>query len=222
MTNEQLIDTLTSAILQKSVDAQLFIVGISGLDASGKSQTATLLAKQLRDKGKNILSLSGDSFQFPRAYKEDFQEETWAQQHMLRTINFAKMKTELLEPLQTLPASLPIDIIDYDTKEQVRTAIPLEYPLIVILESIYLFSRELAVYFNYKIFLDISVEESLKRAKARPRDLELYGGETGVEKKYTAKNFPGYLEFDRLENPKQYADVVIDNTDWQNPSIRSD
>lgn len=222
MTDDQLIDTLTATILQKSADTQLFIVGISGLDASGKSQVTATITNQLKNQGKNVLSLSGDSFQFPRAYKEDFQEETWAQQHMHRTINFAKMKTELLEPLQTLPTSLPLDVVDYDTKEQIRTDVSLQYPLIVVLESIYLFSQELSRYFNYKIFLDISVEESLKRAKTRPRDLELYGGETGVEKKYTTKNFPGYLEFDRLENPKQYADIVVDNTDWQNPVISSD
>jgi uridine kinase len=222
MTTNQLTEKLVADIEKKSDGRSLFIVGVSGLDASGKSQIADSLSRKLSEKGKNILSMSGDSFQFPREYKEDFQEKDWATQHMRRTINFQKMIDELLQPLQALPDTLQLDIVDYDTKEKVKTAIPLQYPLIVIIESIYLFSRRIMPYLNYKIFLDISIEEALTRATLRKRDLELYGSVQGIERKYKQKNFPGYLEFGLLEDPKSHADVLIDNNDWKNPVIIKD
>jgi uridine kinase len=95
----------------------------------------------------------------------------------------------------------------------------LTYPLIVIIESIYLFQKSIIPYLNYKIFLDISINEALKRAQSRKRDLNLYNGSTGVEKKYSMKNFPGYIQFEKEEDPKQYADVIIDNNNWKNPVV---
>lgn len=219
MTTHQLTEKLVADIEKKSDDHSLFIVAISGLDASGKSQIAEVLARKLEDRKKNVLSVSGDSFQFPREYKEDFQEKDWTTQHIRRTINFEKMTTELFQPLQALPNTLQLDIVNYDTKEKVKTAVSLQYPLILIVESIYLFSHKMMPYFDYKIFLDISIAEALKRATLRKRDLELYGSADGIQQKYETKNFPGYLEFDKQENPKSLSDVVIDNNDWQNPVI---
>lgn len=218
----KLIEKLVADIEKKSSEQSLFIVGVSGLDASGKSQIAEILSKKLKERGKNILSVSGDSFQFSREYKEDLHEKDWATQHMKRTINFEKMVSEFLQPLQSFPNELQLDIVNYDTKEKVKTTISLRYPLIVVIESIYLFSRTLTPYFDYKIFLDISIEEALKRATSRKRDLELYGSAYGIEQKYKTKNFPGYFQFDHQENPKGHADVIIDNNDWQNPAIIKD
>lgn len=218
-TPQSLQSFLLAEILKKQDQKELFVVGISGLDASGKSQVAQSLTQELIVKGENILSLSGDSFQYPREYKEDFQEETWALQHIRRTINFDKMRKDFLIPLKQQPESISIDVVDYDTKEHVQKRVELHYPLIVIIESIYLFQKSLIEFFDYTIFLNITPEESLKRAQSRPRDLELYGSLEGIEKKYTTKNYPGYELFDQQENPKQYANVVIDNNDWKRPIL---
>jgi uridine kinase len=218
-TSQSLQNFLLEEILRKAELKKLFIVGISGLDASGKSQIAQTLTTELEKKGKSILSISGDSFQYPRGYKEDFQEETWAIQHIRRTINFEKMRNDFLIPLKQEPKSILIDIVNYDSKERVQKKIKLNYPLIVIIESIYLFQKSLIEFFDYTIFLDITPEESLNRVQSRPRDLELYGSLEGIEKKYTTKNYPGYQLFNQQENPKQYANVIIDNNDWEHPTL---
>jgi len=101
----------------------------------------------------------------------------------------------------------------------IEQEISLTYPLVVIVESIYLLQKNIVPYLDYKIFLEISIDEALKRAQARQRDLDLYGGKAGVEKKYSTKNFPGYLQFEKLENPKQYADIIVDNNNWQQPVL---
>ncbi len=219
MTTTQLITKLVATIQEKSRGRQLFVVGITGLDASGKSKVAQLLSDYLTSQQISVLAVSGDSFQYPREYKENLQEKDWPTQHIKRTINFDKMIGEFFEPLQDLPKILPLNIIDYDTKEMIEQEISLTYPLVVIVESIYLLQKNIVPYLDYKIFLDISIDEALKRAQARQRDLDLYSGKAGVEKKYSTKNFPGYLQFEKQEHPKQYADMIVDNNDWQQPVI---
>lgn len=219
MKTDQFIEFLVEKINQQSHGRQLFIVGVSGLDASGKSQIAKLLSNHLASKKINILTVSGDSFQYPRGYKENLQEQDWATQHIKRTINFDKLIQEFLKPLQNFPKTLSLNIVDYDTKETIQKNVSLTYPLIVIIESIYLFQKNIVPYLNYKIFLDISINEALKRAQSRQRDLDLYGGIEGIEKKYSTKNFPGYIQFEKQENPKQFADIIVDNNDWKNPVI---
>lgn len=217
----QVIDKLSIEIQEKSQGLELFVVGISGLDASGKTQVAKLLSGQLVSNGVNVLTVSGDSFQYPREYKENLQETDWATQHIKRTINFEKMTQEFLVRLQQLPNNLSLDVVDYDTKEVIQKNITLSYPLVVIIESIYLFQKTLIPFIQYKIFLAISIPESLKRAQSRQRDLDLYGGPEGVKKKYSLKNYPGFIQFEKQENPKQYADTIIDNNDWENPVVSS-
>ena len=219
MTTAQLIKKLVATIQEKARGHQLFVVGVTGLDASGKSQIAKLLSDRLVVKKKNVLAVSGDSFQYPREYKEDLREQDWATQHIKRTINFDKIIEEFFKPLQSLPKTLPLHIIDYDTRKIIEQEISLTYPLVVIVESIYLLQKNIVPYLDYKIFLEISIDEALKRAQARQRDLDLYGGKAGVEKKYSTKNFPGYLQFEKLENPKQYADIIVDNNNWQQPVL---
>ena len=41
------------------------------------------------------------------------------------------------------------------------------------------------------------------------------------KKKYSKKNFPGYLLYQQVENPKQSADLVIDANNWEQLVIKS-
>ncbi len=217
--NEILVNKLADKISVLSKNKAIFIVGITGLDASGKSKLGGAISDKLLEAGRNVFSISGDSFQFPRDYKENFVEKTWAIQHIKRTIDFKGMVERFLKPILKKPASIKIDGINYDSGEKIESNVPLKYPLIVVIESIYLFQPSILRYIDYKIFLDINVDKALSRAKLRSRDLELYGDAKGIEKKYSKKNFAGYVFFDKTVQPKQYADVIIDNNDWKNPKV---
>ncbi|MFZ2975887.1 MAG: hypothetical protein WA055_04670 [Candidatus Moraniibacteriota bacterium] len=221
LTHDELVSSLTKRISILSKNKAIFIVGITGIDASGKSKLSENISEKLINDGKNVLTVSGDSFQFPREYKENFIEKTWAIQHVKRTINFQSMTDKFLAPISQKPESIILDAINYDSGEKISKIVPLKYPLIVVVESIYLFQEPMLKYLDYKIFLEIDQATALLRAKTRPRDLLLYGDEDGIEKKYTKKNFSGYLFFDKIVQPKQYADVIINNNDWENPEIVS-
>jgi uridine kinase len=219
MNNKELVSKLVQKIEILSKNESIFIVGITGLDASGKSNLSKAISSALINLNKNVLTISGDFFQFPREYKENFSEKTWALQHIKRTINFKEMVEKFLKPISGKPNNIKIDGVDYDFGQRIQKDIPLHYPLIIVLESIYLFQPSIVKYLNYKVFIDITEEEALSRAKKRTRDLELYGDEMGIEKKYVNKNFAGYSFFDKTVKPKQYSDIIIDNNEWEKPKV---
>lgn len=219
LTDKTLVEELVNIIDNKSKGHKLFIVGISGLDASGKSTISRLVDEKLREQSCNSIFISGDSFQFPKEYKNDLVEDSWALQHIKRTVNFDSMINDFLKPLQTYPETLNLKMIDYDTGENVDKEIELKYPLVVVLESIYLFQPDLLDYIDYKVYLDISTKVALERAKERPRDLFLYKDEKGIEEKYSKKNFAGNALFMEKYNPIKIADIVIDNNEWRSPSL---
>jgi len=80
---------------------------------------------------------------------------------------------------------------------------------IIILEGVFLFRREFAPYINYKVFLEISPEESKKRAAQRDNPETV--------NKYDAKYLPAQLKYLTEYPPAHTADIIIDNTEWEYP-----
>lgn len=66
--NEILVNKLADKISVLSKNKAIFIVGITELDASGKSKLGGAISDKLLEAGRNVFSISGDSFQFPRDY----------------------------------------------------------------------------------------------------------------------------------------------------------
>jgi uridine kinase len=82
---------------------------------------------------------------------------------------------------------------------------------IAVLEGVFLFREELSPFTDYKIFLEISFEECLRRAQARD-SREIYS-------KYAEKYIPAQKKYLAAFPPEKNADMIIDNSDWQNPRI---
>lgn len=219
LTNNQLVKHLSKTILKKSINKLITIIGISGLDASGKSQLSKKLLNNLNSSGHSTLLFSGDSFPFPPEIKNNYSGRDWGKHHMNKTINFDLMVTNLLKPLKKLENTITLSILDFDNGIESTKTYNINYPVIILIESIYLFQPKIIEYLDLKIYLDITLDESLKRATSRSRDIRLYGSEKGVIEKYTNKNFEGHLLFEKTYEPRRSADIVIDNNHWQNPTI---
>jgi hypothetical protein len=75
--------------------------------------------------------------------------------------------------------------------------------------------KELAPYIAYKVFLNIPMKESRRRAALR--DVPIFGEE--ILRSYDEKYLPvqtGYLE---EYPPLDIADMIIDNNNWEYPVI---
>jgi uridine kinase len=221
MNSTDFINKITKGIILSSQKTDVFVVGISGLDASGKSTIAHEITQSLQEKLEKytIFSISWDMFQFSREYKNDLREENWAIQHYKRTIDFKSMRETFFEKIKFWESIIHLEIVNYDKQTKESREIVIKYPLIVIVESIYLFRKELIPYIDLRIWLDITIETALKRAKNRERDRLLYGDDVWIEKKYREKNFEWYGYHLKNDDPKSYAQVVIDANDFGNYSL---
>ncbi len=94
-----LLKRIIQNILQVSTWKDIFLVGLSWLDASGKSYLGKEIYKEIDKLWKNVYYISGDSFHFDMNISNTLVEENWAKQHMNYSINFEKLRNDFLLPL---------------------------------------------------------------------------------------------------------------------------
>ena len=80
----------------------------------------------------------------------------------------------------------------------------------MLLEGVLLLRPPVADYLDYKVFLDVSVNEI--RWRGRLRDAPRFGA--GIMEKYETRYIPVYEKHLREDEPKKKADLVVDNNDF--------
>lgn len=109
-------------------------------------------------------------------------------------------------------------IFDFTTDAPVESeSIHSPGDFILIFEGVFLFRPELLEYWDVKIFVDISFEESLRRALAR--DGKLFGGIEKIKERYTRRYIPGQKLYLELCHPISLADIVVHNEELANPVL---
>jgi HAD superfamily hydrolase (TIGR01549 family) len=189
-----------------------FVVGINGIDGSGKTEFAEALEKFLIDRNYQTQAIHLDDFHNPKAIRYAGKDQ--ADNYYNRSFNINLIIEKLLKPLrQKNSFSVQMTLLDWLTdKYDIEREFSFNPETIVIFEGAFLFRKELAPHINYKIFLDITFEESKKRAKDRDP-------EAAIEK-YDIKYLPAQAKYLKECPPGDTADMVIDNTDWEYPCIK--
>src|ERR1700746_3756055 len=92
---------IVSAILQRqkelSADRSL-LVGISGVDASGKSTIASVLVEELKKRGLNAVSIGLDAWHNPPETR--FNEENPAEHFYWHAFRFRELFEQVINPLR--------------------------------------------------------------------------------------------------------------------------
>ncbi|HUT67969.1 MAG TPA: HAD hydrolase-like protein [Dehalococcoidales bacterium] len=195
----------------KSGDRPL-VVGITGIDSSGKTMFTTALASYLVARGRKVQMINLDDFQNPRAVR--YAGEDQADNYYHRSFNIGTITEHLLVPIHRRGEhSVTLTLLDLSTdRYDITRKFSFDRDTIVLFEGVFLFRKKLAPYIDYKIFLDISFEESKKRAAARdPED---------VFNKYDTKYLPAQKIYLKEYPPAKTSDIVIDNANWEYPRIK--
>ena len=191
------------------------VIGINGVDTSGKTIFSENMQKYLVARGKKASVLHLDDFHNPAGIRNAGPNEIDA--YIQNAFDIKKLIDELLKPLksgQSINKTLECLDLNTDTFSS-RRHYEIDKNTYVILEGVLLYREPLSGYIDYKVFLDIGFDEVLRRAEVR--DVPQYG--PAFLNKYREKYIPiqqWYLEFCL---PKSKSDLVIDNRNYSDPRI---
>jgi phosphoglycolate phosphatase len=188
-----------------------FIVGINGIDASGKTLFTEGLGRFLSGKEYPVQVIHIDDFHNPQKIR--YAGENAANNYFNLSFNIDKVIDELLIPIHKKGSlSTELTVLDLDTDSyRNKRSYSISPETIVLLEGAFLFRKEISPYVNYYVYLDMSFEECLKRGLER-------GGE---EERYQIKYIPAQKKYLAAYPPSEHADIIIDNSNWEYPVITS-
>ena len=194
------------------------IVGISGTYTSGKTSLTKGFADYLTAKGYKIYTVCCDDFHNPLpTIKWTDEADSEINAFCNEAFNDKKLIDEVLLPLRR-DGELHADIacLDWTAGDYVRQVrFDIDSDTIVLLEGVLLFREPLIEYTDYRIFVDITFDEMLRRG--RIRDVPKFG--EAILELYRTRYIPVYKKHLENDNPKSKADLVIDNNDYGNPRV---
>lgn len=218
MKRDDLIKRIAQAIVQTQKNSPT-LVGIDGVDGSGKTTFAKELVEELQKSGRQIIFVSIDHFHNPENVRYARGRDS-AEGYYRDSFNNDAIKAVLLDPLKSGDRHYKTGVFDYatdtelDLPEQVA-----DEDAIVIMEGIFLLRPELVEYWDLKVLLDVDFETTLERVQARKKDQEHLGDAAAIVQKYKDRYIPGQQLYFEEAQPRQQADFVIDNRDFENPEI---
>lgn len=218
MTRNELLQFLAKRILgiQKGTPV---LIGIDGVDASGKTTLADQLGEYLSGSCRDIIRVSIDGFHNPAKVRYQKGNDS-PEGYYYHSFNHEAIAKVLLDPLSAGRLEYKSAIFDYRTdSEVVLPAQKATNDSILLMEGIFLFRPELIKYWDLKIFLDVDFKFTLQRAIKRVAEREHIGSDQEIIERYNTRYIPGQKLYFQEVSPKDKADIVIDNSEFENPKI---
>lgn len=208
------MDQVVERLLARKRPGQPLLVGISGIDASGKTRFSAELATALQEIGLPAQVVHLDDYHLPRAVRSSCEASPPACYYR-HTFDWPRL-TELLSRMQRGSMRCRQTVLDLvsDRYDQEREyAVDLD--TMVLVEGVFLFQPGLLPDWDFRVWLEVSRESSLRRVVERDR--HLFGSPDQIMERYLSKYLPGQ-ELHRLEcRPAEQADLVLQNDDPLQP-----
>lgn len=217
MKQQELIKYLSEVILNSKRHHPLR-VGIDGVDASGKTTLADSLADYLKSKNIDVIRASIDGFHNPKSIRyqkgrnshEGYYRDSFSNQAIIEN---------LLAPLGE-NGNLKYRKAIFDFKTDSEVVLPIETAnkdSVLIMDGVFLFRPELINYWDIKVFIEADFKITV--ARATKRDGYYLGSEQEILDKYNQRYVPGQQLYFQEAKPQEIADIVIENSDFENPII---
>jgi phosphoglycolate phosphatase len=205
-------EMISQEIDRRKPQGRPFVVGINGIDGSGKTVFTEALAGYLADHNRRVQVIHLDDFHNPREVR--YAGEDQADNYYHRSFDIQRIIDELLLPVRGKGKhTAGLTLLDLNTdKYEIKKEFSFTPDTVVLFEGVFLFRRELAPYIDYRIFLDIPYEESKKRARERDPG--------AVMDKYDTKYLPAQRKYLEEYPPEKTADMIIDNANREYPYLR--
>ena len=207
-----------SAIIEKRKalsPQRALLVGISGIDGSGKGYITACLDERLRQLGQNVAAICADDWlNLPEIC---INRDNPAEHFYKHALRLEEMFARLILPLQQNGS---VDLVANcgDAKATVHRERRYSFGNIdiVLLEGIFIFKRAYCERFDLKVWIDCSFETALGRAIARGQE-----GLPSAETRHAFETiyFPAQRIHLARDNPRALADIVFENDGMLQPMI---
>ena len=190
------------------------LVAVDGPDAAGKTTMADALAQRLPGQ---VVRASIDGFDHRREHRlrrgslspEGYYRDSFDNEGLRRL---------LLEPFRSGEREVVARTFDFRSE----TATPpkplyIEDHAVLLFDGVFLLRPELRHQWDLSIYLHVEPDVTL--ARARERDLDLFGSDGEVEVRYGQRYIPGQALYRDEADPMGVASLLVDNTDPAAPLI---
>lgn len=192
-------------------------VAINGIEGTGKTCFANELQEYLSSKENPVIHVSIDGFHYNKThrYKQGKDSALGYYQDAYDENSFTQ---KVLLASQQEPPTITTATHDLETDEYLNLA-PIEIPknTILITDGAYLFKSTYLPHWDFKVYLKTDFETAQDRGIKR--DAELLGGIELAKEKYINRYHLASKIYIEENNPESIADLLIDNTNYDNPEI---
>jgi uridine kinase len=202
------IASLVEAIIQKRSQMPAessLLVGISGIDASGKGFITSQIVEELKEYRVAVINVDGwlnlPHIRFdPARPAENFYENA---------LRLDEMFERLIVPLrETRNTKVTMDYAEETGTEFSYHCYEFNDIDIILLEGIFIFKRQFVERFDLKIWIDCSFETALTRALARSQE-GLSPQE--IVNAYRKIYFPAQKLHFNIDHPRDAAEIILNN-----------
>jgi uridine kinase len=163
------------------------------------------------------LRTSCDAFHQPRS-RRYARGDLSPEGYYLDSVDYASMVATCLLPFLRGAAEVRLSQHDHRADaETVVSAADVPPRAVLVVDGVFLLRPELRTLWSLSIYLHISPDETLRRA--RRRDVDLFGSVDEVDRRYLSRYLPAQEHYRQLADPESHADVIVDNHDPHNPRI---
>lgn len=191
------------------------LVGINGVDTSGKTQLSYELYRYLFKQGYSVEVIKIDDFHNDKAIR--YKDPDPVNSYINYAFDLEKLENELLIPIKEHgKLEKTINCLDIEEdKHTIQRSYRVDCDTIVLVEGVLLYRDPLDKYFDFRVYLEISYDEVIKRAIKR--DSRILGDT--VAEKYKEKYIPVQNRYISENKPMLKSDVVIDNLNFMEPKF---
>lgn len=209
-----LFTRISTMIGARKAKDQPIVVGLSGVDTSGKTHFTSDLTHFLRYSGFEVQEIRLDDFHNPRNIRYAGDDEV--ENYLSRSFDLGTLTSKVLAPIRLGMLDISLTMLNLHTDTySVTRRYHIDENTIVLLEGVFLFRQELQPYIDFKIFLHVPFDEVWERV--RKRDVPLYG--EGILEKYSSKYIPAQEQYLSEYPPEEVADLIINNQNYMRPEI---
>ena len=193
-------------------------VGIDGPGAAGKTTLADELGEVLATQ-RPVVRAGIDGFHHPRSHRTRRGPDS-VEGYYHDSFDHDAICDNVLTPLGPDGDGVYRPAV-FDFRVDSTVDSPWEQApadAVLLFEGMFLFRPELNAHWDFRIFVHADFETTLMRATRR--DLELFGSDDEVRRKYHTRYIPGQQMYIDTVRPHAAADVVIDNNHPHKPAMQ--